>query len=101
MRWHPLISTLFPYTTFFRSANVLWGKALTVGNTHLAPLMNLAALAEDWGKDPDEVLWTIVQRFPQEQWALRKLESRYIANRSQEHTSELQSQFQLVCRRLR
>src|SRR5689334_23491182 len=72
----PPRSTLFPYTTLFRSVAIaiaLDGASLGQGWRLLAvsmPTLLLAAL----------VLWG--------------------ARRSEEHTSELQSQFHLVCRLL-
>src|SRR5689334_23546622 len=60
----PPRSTLFPYTTLFRSA--IPGKRPT----------------------PDELLQLMAQ-------------DKKVKGRSEEHTSELQSQFHLVCRLLR
>src|SRR2546430_11398816 len=73
----PPRSTLFPYTTLFRSENVLFAKARDQSGflnvlhlfAQLAALENLAAFESNLG-------------------------------RSEEHTSELQSQSNLVCRLL-
>src|SRR5689334_24754437 len=65
-------STLFPYTTLFRSAARLWCEKMS---------------ATKYGQ------WRYVFA-PQ-----RKLEAE-LAARSEEHTSELQLQFHLVCRLL-
>src|SRR5689334_24230590 len=71
----PPRSTLFPYTTLFRSHRVL----VDAFETDVRPL--LARVREELGLDPDPV------------------EAELLA-RSEEHTSELQSQFHLVCRLL-
>src|SRR2546430_9617880 len=65
----PPRSTLFPYTTLFRSAPARFGLAIG------------ALMAAGWSA----VIW---RRLP------------LIADRSEEHTSELQSQSNLVCRLL-
>src|SRR2546427_9119551 len=66
----PPRSTLFPYTTLFRSGRVLPG------------------LAESWTRDVVSRPWTFTLRTDARFW------------RSEEHTSELQSQSNLVCRLL-
>src|SRR3712207_7096915 len=84
----PPRSTLFPYTTLFRSrreqrddftlselANALWGRRLLVGGGAL--VISLCS-----------VLFSLSQ------------EPAYVAERSEEHTSELQSRQYLVCRLL-
>src|SRR2546430_12235447 len=70
----PPRSTLFPYTTLFRSLLVLD----QIGTSHclVAPAQSLSKLFEGPGV------------------------YRRISNRSEEHTSELQSQSNLVCRLL-
>src|SRR2546430_8761316 len=71
----PPRSTLFPYTTLFRSPRSLFGAS---GNLFgVEPLDN----------GPDAV-------------ALYGIEAKNFAHRSEEHTSELQSQSNLVCRLL-
>src|SRR2546427_4516920 len=72
----PPRSTLFPYTTLFRSPVGLFGE---VRNTMSGRCSSIAATAR-WASSP-------------------KSSSRY-ASRSEEHTSELQSQSNLVCRLL-
>src|SRR2546430_7581500 len=74
----PPRSTLFPYTTLFRSG-------LRVG---MAPL-KVARDAEVVQRHA--VPWILAQRTQ---------EGRFGADRSEEHTSELQSQSNLVCRLL-
>src|SRR5689334_24695953 len=75
----PPRSTLFPYTTLFRSpeANARWLAAVTTAEERDALLFVLAAAV------PVDRPW-----------------SRLTAWRSEEHTSQLQSQFHLVCRLL-
>src|SRR5688572_1067511 len=83
----PPRSTLFPYTTLFRSAATL---------AEADDLVNLAAQKK-------AVLQVgHVQRFSNAFKALAKRVERalYIDARSEEHTSELQSQSNLVCRLL-
>src|SRR2546422_3679471 len=69
----PPRSTLFPYTTLFRSRAVGWRGARGGGGDRPAPRRPLGAAA-------------------------RRLRRR--ARRSEEHTSELQSRLHLVCRLL-
>src|SRR2546430_6715831 len=82
----PPRSTLFPYTTLFRS--------LAAG---------MEATVRDWASRPDDqdvdrgslTLWFVTRLA-----AMLKLEMPRRAARSEEHTSELQSQSNLVCRLL-
>src|SRR5437868_13114210 len=70
----PPRSTLFPYTTLFRS---VWGQVKLWGEQSFA--------AQQKGGAPSQVpLWNQAKPF----------------YRSEEHTSELQSRFDLVCRLL-
>src|SRR3712207_7335666 len=88
----PPRSTLFPYTTLFRSTTVTWVSftvLLGLSGTGTAPARvdpspawsPRAAPGADCGRGP--VLWTTRLRC-----------------RSEEHTSELQSRQYLVCRLL-
>src|SRR5688572_31115165 len=95
----PPRSTLFPYTTLFRSA-VAGGKRCygIIGTT--APLNALANVGLEWfhTKVPlrSEVPGVVVANPPHEaggRFGIRGV-------RSEEHTSELQSQSNLVCRLL-
>src|SRR5689334_24841534 len=70
----PPRSTLFPYTTLFRSIRYALVGSLVVT-----------------GHSTREVETTLAQRLS---------DGGFIRNRSEEHTSELQSQFHLVCRLL-
>src|SRR5256885_13175506 len=78
----PPRSTLFPYTTLFRSIAVLTGR----------PPSSLSLAAGKIDAPPPEIPTTVpsvlLERRPD------------IAGRSEEHTSELQSPCNLVCRLL-
>src|SRR5438309_3087667 len=79
----PPRSTLFPYTTLFRS--------LSEEAADKAPAADLAAVFET--AERDQNFTPLGQnRFATEHFAEH--------DRSEEHTSELQSQFHLVCRLL-
>src|SRR2546427_12938792 len=97
----PPRSTLFPYTTLFRSLAdlgraevrvLLERQADVLGEGHRAP--QGAALVEDphAAHDPR----TFLGRRARE--ALAAVEDLAPGGRSEEHTSELQSQSNLVCR---
>src|SRR2546422_3447715 len=81
----PPRSTLFPYTTLFRSTKQL---------AYHSPLHH-------WSEPPGEWIYTTVGRvifnsiLPE---GLRREQG--FQNRSEEHTSELQSRLHLVCRLL-
>src|SRR2546430_13695210 len=81
----PPRSTLFPYTTLFRSSQVALSLVLLIGaGLFLRTLVNLTNV--DMGFNKNSVL-------------LFQIEPASIG-RSEEHTSELQSQSNLVCRLL-
>src|SRR2546427_3188815 len=73
----PPRSTLFPYTTLFRSHRVLGARPLAPSTLNIS--LNLKTKPKAWFTK------TIVAS---------------VAKRSEEHTSELQSQSNLVCRLL-
>src|SRR5689334_24037178 len=77
----PPRSTLFPYTTLFRS----WASAVA----------DRLASAAMWWVSATHVVWHDAE-------AVASAWARQVADdaRSEEHTSELQSQFHLVCRLL-
>src|SRR2546430_13137694 len=78
----PPRSTLFPYTTLFRSNSVLVNTFIAAnGKTYLAEALSK-------GLPDEEILPALYERT-----LARK-------PRSEEHTSELQSQSNLVCRLL-
>src|SRR2546427_7447579 len=86
----PPRSTLFPYTTLFRS----WGeRGWTAVREEAQDLLRVSRIDH-----PDAILLAPEQAyFLRENLKLKLLNSRL---RSEEHTSELQSQSNLVCRLL-
>src|SRR2546430_9997172 len=88
----PPRSTLFPYTTLFRS---LWVESPTNPLLKLVDLQAVAAIARKRG------LLAVCDNTFASPWIQRPLEHGFdIVVRSEEHTSELQSQSNLVCRLL-
>src|SRR2546430_12227841 len=79
----PPRSTLFPYTTLFRSAT-----EFVAGDEVLATI--------DVDSKSQRELWRAAQMI----WANCLRSAPQLALRSEEHTSELQSQSNLVCRLL-
>src|SRR3712207_9270127 len=79
----PPRSTLFPYTTLFRS------RAGEKTYQLLAQVAGRAGREEKAGK-------VIIQTYQSEHYVIEKVKE----NRSEEHTSELQSRQYLVCRLL-
>src|SRR5689334_23846096 len=84
----PPRSTLFPYTTLFRSISEPLTLYPRFSSTSAMPLMPMP---------PTPTKWTCFMRLniPNTDKTLSLWE-----RRSEEHTSELQSQFHLVCRLL-
>src|SRR2546427_5322665 len=92
----PPRSTLFPYTTLFRST--FYGNALgapaALGEAGVGKVLAVA----DWlpnvpGPDSQAFYKSFRERFP-------RPADDYVHMRSEEHTSELQSQSNIVCRLL-
>src|SRR2546427_1679335 len=84
----PPRSTLFPYTTLFRSRRASeFGKGLQVRRQMVYARYSLSV----YDRDPKEVDTTATYK---------DIMNRYQKTRSEEHTSELQSQSNLVCRLL-
>src|SRR2546429_6794804 len=79
----PPRSTLFPYTTLFRST-----------------LIPLSSAGEDWVMSADKKRLYVSMPLVNQVAAIDLLTWKLIANRSEEHTSELQSRLHLVCRLL-
>src|SRR5260370_30511534 len=88
----PPRSTLFPYTTLFRSAAKLADKGFTVSET-------LAKILEQEKKNMGQ--WPATQAiFWRNGEPLKRGDRLVQKDRSEEHTSELQSHLNLVCRLL-
>src|SRR5689334_24112411 len=79
----PPSSTLFPYTTLFRSKGPPWA----IGHTSCALWRRGGGGIASWVHSPSLM-------------RIDELIGISICRRSEEHTSELQSQFHLVCRLL-
>ena len=60
------------------AADARWHAAVDATAGRLGPLALLLGLANDWGRDPEDVLWEIGRRFPREDWAFLELEKRYL-----------------------
>src|SRR2546426_8129510 len=88
----PPRSTLFPYTTLFRSLHAGFGEKL------VRQVEDVVALPEGWQRDP-EFVQTVVDVLAEPARPHLSLEGD-IGGRSEEHTSELQSPCNLVCRLL-
>src|SRR5260370_11312202 len=86
----PPRSTLFPYTTLFRSNRSLIRAQLLAKNTRTGQLLDDAIQRLGSARGTPR-FWRGMEMF---------LESRLRADRSEEHTSELQSHLNLVCRLL-
>src|SRR2546427_8202923 len=79
----PPRSTLFPYTTLFRSGGVS---------------VSVRRVPKPWG---EEIIYAHTERYAGKILMIRGGESLSLQyHRSEEHTSELQSQSNLVCRLL-
>src|SRR5438309_4661986 len=85
----PPRSTLFPYTTLFRSINVL---LVSPGNLFLEKVLRTDPQVSLEVRTPDQYAGGMAEA------DVAVLDS--VTPRSEEHTSELQSQFHLVCRLL-
>src|SRR5689334_23987638 len=82
MLGRPPRSTLFPYTTLFRSA-LQHPDPVALRSALVRDIKLFESRARAAGVDPEKIVG-----------------ARYALCRSEEHTSELQSQFHLVCRLL-
>src|SRR2546430_5848916 len=80
----PPRSTLFPYTTLFRSHIALFGILTVLAAGYLRGALLRAAPSRSLTEGDSKVALGIIP----------------VATRSEEHTSELQSQSNLVCRLL-
>src|SRR5438067_4036623 len=86
----PPRSTLFPYTTLFRSALLEAGVQVA---DHRAQADDVLAVQVD-----DQAQDAVSRRVVRPEVDLQQVN--FGPNRSEEHTSELQSRFDLVCRLL-
>src|SRR3712207_7542244 len=84
----PPRSTLFPYTTLFRSATVAIPPIITVGNSDLVIVFIYGFITSGASVCPIKI------------FATADTVSEPLVPRSEEHTSELQSRQYLVCRLL-
>src|SRR5207249_10633553 len=96
-----LNSTLFPYTTLFRSERVIQALWPAWGLRRMRIRAELRKMQEQsTGREcviperPDETGWLIRRH------GARRRRETTTTRRSEEHTSELQSRFDLVCRLL-
>src|SRR5690606_42142946 len=92
-------STLFPYTTLFRSSTSL--HRLTSGSARSSPRVGRSPRKSGRGAGspgPDAAGADGASRHTPK--LARQAASRHILRRSEEHTSELQSRENLVCRLL-
>src|SRR2546427_4626299 len=92
----PPRSTLFPYTTLFRSDGFRQARPLVV--VELARAQIALVDAADGADDTNRQLGRA--HFHGENGDRQALVERHMLGRSEEHTSELQSQSNLVCRLL-
>src|SRR5256885_8869571 len=92
----PPRSTLFPYTTLFRSgvivARMFKGRHEFLIGAHIDPVFGPVVVVGDGGK--------YVEALPDTQLLLPPFTADDVRLRSEEHTSELQSPCNLVCRLL-
>src|SRR5690606_41950534 len=97
----PPTSTLFPYTTLFRSASLVLAVAVTLTVALRSDELSAADLQLH-----DNVLAHVVREEPRYNMDADDIDLEQIrsviadAGRSEEHTSELQSRENLVCRLL-
>src|SRR5437868_13054648 len=85
----PPRSTLFPYTTLFRSLLAPWEMIRDYDTWMSQSICNRMRLSRWW---KEHLLGSLLAEYVDR--------SGVIADRSEEHTSELQSRFDLVCRLL-
>src|SRR5699024_12238752 len=97
----PLRSTLFPYTTLFRSECCGAGPPTAGGWGGARHPDRTASMTACLCLRPPPDLSAIIARVRWETYVIRLTTGRVRATRStrsEEHTSELQSRFDLVCR---
>src|SRR5207247_10651475 len=87
-------ATLFPYTTLFRSGDVI----VAINGTPVDRADDVVRTVSSL-KPKDVAVFTVVRDGHQKKLAVT-LGERQLPTRSEEHTSELQSRVDLVCRLL-
>src|SRR5699024_12653498 len=101
LRHRPPRSTLFPYTTLFRSdvdaaqqklESAIAGLIERADSATMERLAELAAAGSELEGSYSE------EEFAEMKAAIETAETLLEKDRSEEHTSELQSRFELVCR---
>src|SRR5699024_11534306 len=99
--WRPQRSPLFPYTTLFRSQLARSGRKKPGFEGGQMPLYRRLPKRGFTNRNSKEIIAInvdVLNRF--EDGAEVNVESLLESRRSEEHTSELQSRFELVCRLL-
>src|SRR5437588_3020464 len=87
------ISTLFPYTTLFRSVELYSSQLAAEG---LDPLPGYVEQSDDGQRVQDSGQWPSAEALN----LVTGASHYFVSSRSEEHTSELQSHSELVCRLL-
>src|SRR5690606_41553537 len=98
----PRAHTAFPYTTLFRSDVVRNSRLAGItadAEVYASNRWKVRLLSEFTGVDDKDVLYSSVKK-DTAMGQLRLLQAHAFNNRSEEHTSELQSRENLVCRLL-
>src|SRR5689334_24548973 len=93
----PPISTLFPYTTLFRSRGLM--QRLSLAFLACTLVIGAIGTASAGGTQDEAAVRALGDTFAKA-FIEKNPELRASLFRSEEHTSELQSQFHLVCRLL-
>jgi len=77
---HALLARVYRENNAATSAQADWLQAARLAAGDARALTTLARLTTSWKwqRELEEVLWTLVQRFPGEQWALRALSEAYL-----------------------
>src|SRR5256885_12323850 len=96
----PPRSTLFPYTTLFRSLGLMFNAVLKIPMQFVILLLG-ALLFVFYQFAPHPVFFNQAEwRRHAQDGRFRAIEAEHAGARSEEHTSELQSPCNLVCRLL-
>src|SRR5699024_12046864 len=87
----PPTSTLFPYTTLFRSAIIFYTQRIPSAKDMVCPIRRFPFLAAASPNNVGKPIFVPIAF---------QISTAAFIGRSEEHTSELQSRFDLVCRLL-